>query len=82
MASGRSPHRGWATATTAASFTAGWPISAFSSSTEEIHSPPDLTRSLVRSASLMLPVASRVTTSPVRNQPSAVQRSFASSLSW
>ena len=34
---------------TAASATAGWPISVFSSSTDEIHSPPDLITSFARS---------------------------------
>ena len=50
-ASGRSVHFSSGTAITAASATAGCPISAFSSATVEIHSPPDLTRSLVRSTS-------------------------------
>ena len=49
VASGRSPHFSSGTATTAASATSGWPIRAFSSSTEEIHSPPDLMTSLARS---------------------------------
>ena len=46
---------GWTTIrdVTAASFTAGWPITAFSKSTELIHSPPDLIKSLLRSTSLM-----------------------------
>lgn len=35
-----------------ASYTAGWPISVFSSSTEEIHSPPDLMTSFERSVSV------------------------------
>jgi hypothetical protein len=48
-ASGRSPQRSSGTAITAAWPTSGWPMRAFSSSTLEIHSPPDLTRSLVRS---------------------------------
>src|SRR5437762_2354492 len=48
-ATGRSDHFGCETATTAASFTAGWPIRAFSISTELIHSPPLLIRSLDRS---------------------------------
>src|SRR5262249_15524648 len=48
-ATGRSSHFGCLTATTAASFTAGWPISAFSRSTELIHSPPLLIRSFDRS---------------------------------
>src|SRR6266850_1622605 len=48
-ATGRSDHFGCETATTAASFTAGWPIRAFSISTELIHSPPLLIRSLERS---------------------------------
>src|SRR6476661_10171252 len=74
-ASGRSCHLGCCTATTPASRTAGWLINVFSRSTELIHSPPDLTRSLLRSTSLMQPSGSMVATSPVRNQPSAVQRS-------
>src|SRR6267143_1063760 len=48
-ATGRSDHFGCETATTAASFTAGWPIRAFSISTELIHSPPLLIRALERS---------------------------------
>ena len=52
VASGRSPHRSSGTPTTQASSTAGWAISAFSSSTEEIHSPPDLITSLARSVSV------------------------------
>src|ERR1041385_9234948 len=77
-ASGRSCHLGCCTAITPASRTAGWLISVFSRSTELIHSPPDLTRSLLRSTSLMQPSGSIVATSPVRNQPSAVQRSHVS----
>src|SRR5204863_7428747 len=50
-AHGRSPQRSSDTAITAASSTSGWAMIEFSSSTEEIHSPPDLTRSLVRSIS-------------------------------
>ena len=50
QASGRSAHFGCGTAMTQASATAGWPTSAFSRSMLEIHSPPLLTRSLVRSA--------------------------------
>ena len=42
-------------ATTAASATAGWPISAFSSATELIHSPPDRMRSLDAIADLDVP---------------------------
>ena len=48
----------------------GCAMSSFSSSTDEIHSPPDLIRSLVRSTSRMRPRASTVATSPVRSQPS------------
>ena len=48
-ASGRSCQRACGTAMTAASATAGWPMSAFSSATELIHSPPDLIRSFERS---------------------------------
>src|SRR6266480_1244955 len=46
---GRSSHLGWGRPMTAASRILGWAITAFSSSTEEIHSPPDLMTSLVRS---------------------------------
>src|SRR3954470_14934094 len=53
QASGRSDHLGWLTPITAASATFGWPMIAFSRSTEEIHSPPDLMTSFVRSTSLM-----------------------------
>ena len=52
VASGRSPQRSSGTPTTQASSTAGWAISAFSSSTELIHSPPDLMTSLARSVSV------------------------------
>src|SRR4029077_10119391 len=48
-ASGLSCHLGCGAAITAASCTAGWATIAFSTSTELIHSPPDLIRSLVRS---------------------------------
>ena len=48
-ARGRSSQRGSGTATTAASKTAGCAIRAFSRSTEEIHSPPVLMTSFVRS---------------------------------
>ena len=51
--SGRSDHFGSGMAITAASKTSGWAITAFSSSTEEIHSPPDLMTSLVRSEIVM-----------------------------
>src|SRR5712692_7190308 len=80
-ARGRSTHFGCDTATTAASFTAGWPIRAFSTATELIHSPPDLIRSLVRSVRFRYPCESMVTTSPVLNQPSFVQRSSDPSMS-
>src|SRR5207237_769653 len=80
-ASGRSDHFGCGTATPAASFTAGWPISSFSSATELIHSPPDLMRSLVRSVICRYPSGSMVTTSPVLNQPSRVHRSADPSMS-
>jgi hypothetical protein len=49
QASGRSTQRSWGMATTAASSTWGWPMIVVSMSTLEIHSPPDLIRSLVRS---------------------------------
>ena len=75
MASGRSSHFSCRAAITAASLTAGWPMSAFSRSTELIHSPPDLIRSLVRSVIFMKPSASMVATSPVRSQPSSVHLS-------
>src|SRR5438270_10586988 len=53
QASGRSCHLGCGIATTAASLIAGCPTNAFSRSTELIHSPPDLIRSLVRSVIFM-----------------------------
>ena len=80
-ASGRSDHLSSGTAITAASATAGCPISAFSRATVEIHSPPDLTRSFERSWISTYPSAPIVTMSPVRNQPSSVQRSAASGAS-
>ena len=52
-ASGRSCQRSSGTPTTAASRTSGWPMRVFSSSTDEIHSPPDLMTSLARSVSVM-----------------------------
>ena len=57
---------------TAASFTFGWLMIAFSRSTELIHSPPDLIRSLVRSAIRIEPYSSMAATSPVFIQPSSV----------
>ena len=72
-ASGRSPQRSSGTAMTAACATAGWAMSWFSRSTEEIHSPPDFTRSLDRSQIRMQPSLSMRTMSPVLNQPSGVK---------
>jgi fatty-acyl-CoA synthase len=69
-ANGLSVHFSSGIPTTAASSTSGWAISAFSSSTEEIHSPPDLITSFDRSVSPKYPRPSRVPTSPVRSQPS------------
>ena len=66
---------------TAASLIFGWAISSFSSSTDEIHSPPDLMRSLVRSTRRIRPGSSIVATSPVRSQPSSVKLSPARSSS-
>ena len=62
-------------AMTAASATAGWAMRAFSRSTELIHSPPDLIKSLVRSLMRTKPISSTLATSPVRSQPSAVNLS-------
>src|ERR1700704_3959360 len=78
-ASGRSDHFGCGTPMTAASATLGCPMMAFSRSTDEIHSPPDLMTSLVRSTRRMY--ASGVTTamSPVFSQPSSVNDSEARS---
>ena len=56
-------------------------MSAFSSSTEEIHSPPDLITSFERSLIWMKPRGSIDTMSPVLNQPSAVQRLACSGVS-
>src|SRR4029077_18090302 len=52
-ATGRSSHFGWTRPITAASMILGWAMIAFSSSTDEIHSPPDLITSLVRSTICM-----------------------------
>ena len=52
QASGRSDHFSSGIAMTAASATPSIAMISFSRSTDEIHSPPDLTRSLVRSTSL------------------------------
>jgi hypothetical protein len=41
----------------------------FSSSTELIHSPPDLMTSLLRSVICMVPLGKTTATSPVRSQP-------------
>ena len=49
----RSPHLVEVMPMTAASATSGWAMISFSNSTEEIHSPPDLMRSLVRSTRRM-----------------------------
>ena len=49
QASGRSSHLSSGTPMTAASATPGWPISVFSRSTDDTHSPPDLITSLARS---------------------------------
>ena len=70
QASGRSPQRLSGMPITAASCTAGCAISSFSRSTEEIHSPPDLITSLIRSVMVKKPRSSSVPTSPVRSQPS------------
>src|SRR6476660_2021897 len=70
LASGRSPQRSSGTPTTHASSTAGCAISAFSSSTELIHSPPDLITSLARSVRIRYPSGESMPTSPVRSQPS------------
>ncbi len=47
--SGRSLHFGCGRPITAASATSGWPMAAFSTSIDEIHSPPDLITSFARS---------------------------------
>src|ERR1017187_142379 len=69
-ASGRSSQRSSGTPITTASSTSGCAIRWFSSSIEEIHSPPDLITSLARSVIWMNPFASTTPTSPVRSQPS------------
>jgi hypothetical protein len=55
---------------TAASAIAGCAIRRLSSSTEEIHSPPDLITSFARSVMWMKPLESSDPTSPVRSHPS------------
>jgi 3,4-dihydroxyphenylacetate 2,3-dioxygenase len=79
QASGRSPQRWSEMPITAASCTAGCAISSFSRSTEEIHSPPDLITSLIRSVMVKKPRSSSVPTSPVRSQPSL---NFSGAGSW
>ena len=79
QASGRSPQRLSGIPITAASCTDGCAISSFSRSTEEIHSPPDLITSLIRSVMVKKPRSSSVPTSPVRSQPS---RNFSGAGSW
>src|SRR3954469_22901629 len=74
-ASGRSAHFGCAMPMTAASATLGWPMMAFSRSTDEIHSPPDLMTSLVRSTRRMYPCGVTTAMSPVFSQPSSVNDS-------
>src|SRR5918995_1661238 len=69
VASGRSPQRSSGTPTTAASTTSGCAISRVSSSTEEIHSPPDLITSFARSVIVRKPSGVIVPTSPVDSQP-------------
>src|SRR5207342_599656 len=81
-ASGRSSHFASGIAITAASATAGCAISAFSRSTDEIHSPPDLIRSLVRSVMRTKPSSSIAATSPVRSQPSSVNLSSLGATRW
>src|ERR1019366_9513546 len=68
--SGRSSHLSSGTAITAASKTAGCAMTVTSSSTELIHSPPDLITSLERSVTTMYPSPSRVPMSPVHSHPS------------
>jgi hypothetical protein len=70
QARGRSSQRGSGTPITAASSTSGWPISVFSRSTEETHSPPDLITSLDRSLISTKPFDVTAATSPVRSHPS------------
>ena len=70
-ASGRSCQRGSGTPMTLASTTSGCAIKWFSSSTELIHSPPDLITSLARSVICTKPWALTDPTSPVRSQPSS-----------
>ena len=50
-------------------------MSSVSTSTEEIHSPPDLMRSLARSVMRTKPCSSSSPMSPVRSQPSSVNLS-------
>src|SRR5699024_4903620 len=71
VASGRSSHLGSGTPITATSATAGCSSRWFSTSTDEIHSPPDLMTSLARSVSCRNPSGLMYPTSPVRSQPSS-----------
>src|SRR5699024_6225677 len=71
VASGRSSHLGSGTPITATSATAGCSSRWFSTSTDELHSPPDLMTSLARSVSCRNPSGLMYPTSPVRSQPSS-----------
>ena len=66
--SGRSSHLGCLMPIAAASATPAQPTAAFSSSTELIHSPPDLITSLERSVICIVPQGWMTATSPVSNQ--------------
>ena len=78
--SGRSAQRSSGLAITAASITSGCDMTSFSSSTDEIHSPPDLITSLARSVICTNPRSSTAAMSPVRSQPESNLSSFDSSL--
>jgi hypothetical protein len=80
-ASGRSSHFSCGIAITAASAIDGCAIRAFSRSTDEIHSPPDLITSFERSLIITYPFGWNDAMSPVLNQPSSVQRSACSGVS-
>ena len=68
--SGRSFHLGCGTPITAQLAMPLQASAAFSTSMELIHSPPDFTRSLVRSTITSQPSGVILATSPVPNQPS------------
>ena len=73
---GLSPHFGWGAAIAVQFKMSGCEIAIFSISSELIHSPPDLIRSLDLSTIVKKPSQSIVAISPVENHPSLSKASL------